>query len=88
MNPKHTPWIANGTEINGDEGRLVIGEASIDVATDRKTAEAHAKLMAAAPDLLDVALNFRAFARPGSPYQYPLGGVQQLDAAIAKATQA
>jgi hypothetical protein len=47
--------------------------------------EANARLMAAAPDGLEIAEEFLAFAREGGPFTYPPGSLQKLEQFIAKA---
>ncbi len=62
--------------------------ANVHIEPGNKTDEANARLIAAAPDLLAIALRFRDYTKGPDGYRYPLGSVQELDAAIAKATGA
>ncbi|GGO96424.1 hypothetical protein [Stakelama pacifica] len=47
--------------------------------------EANARLIAAAPDGLEIAEEFLAFARSGANFYYPPGSLQKLEAFVAKA---
>jgi hypothetical protein len=46
---------------------------------------ANARLIAAAPDLLEACLLFARWAQATDDFRYPPGSLQQLHAAIAKA---
>lgn len=49
-------------------------------------AEANARLIASAPDGLELAQEFLAFAKSGANFNYPAGSLQKLEQFIAKAT--
>ena len=48
---KHTPWRAHENEVLGD-GEIVIADVSVDIHTSLSQAKRHARLIAAAPELL------------------------------------
>ena len=98
---KHTPgpWTAEMTDkpynvplIYAAEHTGPIAEirSRLDVAAQHplvvETRNANARLIAAAPDLLAVAQELAASAGYWSEYDVPLGIVDRLRAAIAKAT--
>ena len=51
-----------------------------------RNARANARLISAAPDGLELAQEFLAFARSGAAFNYPAGSLQKLEQFIAKAT--
>jgi len=94
--PKHTPgpWIARGY---GDECEVIkapqcladryapieICKCGQDVGENERCPDA--RLIAAAPDLLEVAEMFLEYTTAGKGFNYPLGSVEMLFNAIAKA---
>ncbi len=91
MTATHTPgpWRINGECRDVTEGRL-----SIEVDDDYYIAEidsgpcqlANARLIAAAPEMLQLLQLFAEFARSGGDFGYPLGSLQELNEVIDKAT--
>jgi len=53
--------------------------------TDTLQGEANARLIAAAPDGLELAQEFLAFAESGAGFCYPLGSLQKLRAFVSRA---
>lgn len=49
-------------------------------------AHANARLIAAAPEMLQLLQRFAEFARSGGDFGYPLGSLQELNEVISKAT--
>lgn len=81
MMSKHTsgPWDAV------DQGHVWKNLQLIAVAHPGRDAEANARLIAAAPDLLEVLKELEECAGYWSEYDVPLGIVDRIRAAIAKA---
>jgi len=87
MNKNHTPgpWvyyyekIGNQHIVWSDNSRIV----SLSMNDD---AESNARLIAAAPDLLAVLQDLQESAGYWSEYDVPIGIVDRINAAIAKAT--
>lgn len=50
---KHTPWRAHENEVLG-VGEIVIADVAVDINTSLAQAKRHARLIAAAPELLEM----------------------------------
>jgi hypothetical protein len=94
MTTQHTPgpWAHDGYgNITGMENDPEIGcvgkvgVASIYLRTAAYRYEANARLIAAAPDLLSVLKELQESAAYWSEYDVPLGIVERINAAVAKA---
>ena len=83
---KHTPgpWIFCGTHVDDSHGLPLVRDMRT---WDKVNCYDH-RLIAAAPDLLAVCQELEASASYWSEYDVPLGIVDRLRAAIAKATGA
>jgi hypothetical protein len=95
MKAQHTPgpWTHEGhgdiTGIENDPDIGFVGKVDIASVYLRAAAyrhEANSRLIAAAPDLLSVLKELQASAAYWSEYDVPLGIVDRINAAIAKAT--
>lgn len=87
---KHTsgPWKGykdQGVYAGDDEGDIVF-QTGCGCCTESKLTQADADLIAAAPDLLAVLQELQESASYWSEYDVPLGIVDRINSAIAKAT--
>jgi hypothetical protein len=86
---KHTlgPWAQNDTRVESEHEHGWANDGWILAGCEGPDAKANARLMAAAPDLLSVCKELADSAAYWSEYDVPLGIVDRLNAAIAKAEE-
>lgn len=91
MEQKHTKEpleiVGNLVRTTLPYGGMLVGEF-FDAAHQphSEEAKANARLFVAAPALLAVAQRLLDFAAAGNAFSYPLGSLQEIEQAIAKAT--
>ena len=88
---KHTPgpWnigTKNGARVWSENGETLIADADASESLRKEIKKANARLIAAAPDLLAIVKELQESVSYWSEYDVPLGIVDRINTAIAKAT--